>query len=110
MDDPSQNRFCDQRGAPLDTVCPSCGGTVRSEARFCGTCGKRLREAVVAERHFSLRLVRDDGLRPREFPESSLRRVLIHPENPCDLVGLEEGGDFCALLEGLSDTNSLECA
>ena len=50
MDNPSQNRFCDQCGAVLDAVCPSCGGTIRPEARFCGTCGKRIGEAAAAER------------------------------------------------------------
>src|SRR6185503_14430355 len=49
-DNPSQNRFCDQCGAPLEAVCPSCGAQVRSEARFCGSCGKRLGEAAAAER------------------------------------------------------------
>jgi len=42
LDNPPQNRFCDQCGAALDSVCPSCGGAVRPEARFCGVCGKRL--------------------------------------------------------------------
>ncbi|HEY7655029.1 MAG TPA: adenylate/guanylate cyclase domain-containing protein [Methylomirabilota bacterium] len=42
LDNPPQNRFCDQCGAPLAAVCPSCGGPVRPEARFCGVCGKRL--------------------------------------------------------------------
>jgi class 3 adenylate cyclase/tetratricopeptide (TPR) repeat protein len=42
VDNPSQNRFCDQCGAALDTICPSCGAPVRPEARFCGVCGKRL--------------------------------------------------------------------
>ncbi len=65
MDNPSQNRFCDQCGATLDIVCPSCGGTVRSEARFCGTCGKRLGEAVAAER--------------RAEPEASPGRPAAHP-------------------------------
>jgi class 3 adenylate cyclase/tetratricopeptide (TPR) repeat protein len=45
MDNPPQNRFCDQCGAALETVCPSCGGKIRPEARFCGVCGKRLGEA-----------------------------------------------------------------
>src|SRR4030095_14392499 len=45
-DNPPQNRFCDQCGAPLEAVCGSCGPQVRPEARFCGTCGKRLGEAV----------------------------------------------------------------
>ena len=45
MDNPPQNRFCDQCGAALEAVCPSCGTTVRPEARFCGACGKRLGEA-----------------------------------------------------------------
>ena len=42
VDNPPQNRFCDQCGAALDTICPSCGAPVRVEARFCGVCGKRL--------------------------------------------------------------------
>jgi hypothetical protein len=41
-DNPPQNRFCDQCGAALDTLCSSCGAPVRREARFCGVCGKRL--------------------------------------------------------------------
>jgi predicted ATPase/class 3 adenylate cyclase len=49
-DNPAQNRFCDQCGAPLEAVCPSCGAQVRPEAKFCGSCGKRLGEAATAER------------------------------------------------------------
>src|SRR5512137_1128934 len=44
MDNPPENRFCDQCGAALESVCPSCGAPLRSGARFCGACGKRLGE------------------------------------------------------------------
>src|SRR5690242_11584644 len=44
MDNPPENRFCDQCGAALESACPSCGAPFRSGARFCGTCGKRLGE------------------------------------------------------------------
>src|SRR6185295_9293385 len=48
VDNPPQNRFCDQCGAGLDTICPSCGAPVRPEARFCGVCGKRLAAELAA--------------------------------------------------------------
>ena len=47
MDNPPENRFCDQCGAALESVCPSCGAPLRSGARFCGACGKRLGEPAV---------------------------------------------------------------
>ncbi|HET8533227.1 MAG TPA: zinc ribbon domain-containing protein, partial [Methylomirabilota bacterium] len=50
MDNPPENRFCDQCGTALDAVCPSCGGALRPGARFCGACGKRLGEAAVGKR------------------------------------------------------------
>jgi class 3 adenylate cyclase/tetratricopeptide (TPR) repeat protein len=48
MDNPPENRFCDQCGAALESVCPSCGAPLRSGARFCGACGKRLGEPAAA--------------------------------------------------------------
>ncbi len=41
-DNPPENRFCDQCGAPLETRCPACQAALRPGARFCGTCGQRL--------------------------------------------------------------------
>jgi hypothetical protein len=49
LDNPPQNRFCDQCGAPLELRCPVCGGALRPAARFCGSCGHRLTGAPEAE-------------------------------------------------------------
>jgi predicted ATPase/class 3 adenylate cyclase len=47
-ENPAENRFCDQCGAPIEAVCPSCGAALRPEARFCGACGRRVGEAAAA--------------------------------------------------------------
>ncbi|HTO10600.1 MAG TPA: adenylate/guanylate cyclase domain-containing protein, partial [Candidatus Binatia bacterium] len=45
-DNPAENRFCDQCGAPLEARCPQCGAALRAGARFCGACGHRLGAAA----------------------------------------------------------------
>src|SRR5262245_23229463 len=70
-DNPPQNRFCDQCGAPLEAACPSCGAPVRVEARFCGSCGKRLGEAA-AERPVTYRSP-VAAYTPRHLAEKILR-------------------------------------
>ena len=50
VDNPPENRFCDQCGAALETACPSCGAVLRAGARFCGACGKRIGEPAPARR------------------------------------------------------------
>ncbi|HEX6081102.1 MAG TPA: zinc-ribbon domain-containing protein, partial [Methylomirabilota bacterium] len=47
-ENPAENRFCDQCGAPLEAACPGCGATLRPGARFCGACGRRIGEAAAA--------------------------------------------------------------
>ncbi len=42
VENPSQNRFCEQCGAPLATRCPQCGAPISPSVRFCGACGHRL--------------------------------------------------------------------
>jgi class 3 adenylate cyclase len=42
VENPSQNRFCEQCGAPLATRCPQCGAPIGPSVRFCGACGHRL--------------------------------------------------------------------
>jgi class 3 adenylate cyclase/tetratricopeptide (TPR) repeat protein len=42
VENPSQNRFCEQCGAPLATQCPQCGAPIGPSVRFCGACGHRL--------------------------------------------------------------------
>jgi len=41
-ENPAEDRFCGQCGAPLLAECPACGRPVREGARFCGGCGHRL--------------------------------------------------------------------
>src|SRR5205823_5115432 len=41
-ENPAEDRFCEQCGAPLSAECPACGRPVRPGAHFCGGCGKRL--------------------------------------------------------------------
>ena len=36
--------FCDECGAPLETLCPHCNNANRPGAKFCKTCGQRLAE------------------------------------------------------------------
>lgn len=48
-ENPAENRFCDQCGASLGTVCPNCGKEARSGARFCGACGHSLAEKRSSE-------------------------------------------------------------
>ena len=47
-ENPAENRFCDQCGAPLEAACPGCGAPLRPGARFCGACGRRIGEAAAA--------------------------------------------------------------
>jgi len=49
-DNPPENHFCEQCGAPLELRCPQCGGVVRPGARFCGACGHRLGESEIEQR------------------------------------------------------------
>jgi class 3 adenylate cyclase len=42
VENPSQNRFCEQCGAPLAARCPQCGAPIGPSGRFCGACGHRL--------------------------------------------------------------------
>jgi hypothetical protein len=42
VENPSQNRFCEQCGAPLATRCPQCHAPIGPSVRFCGACGHRL--------------------------------------------------------------------
>src|SRR5262245_31479381 len=49
-DNPSENRFCEQCGTPLEVHCPQCGATVRPGTRFCGACGQRLAKPAAAIR------------------------------------------------------------
>ena len=44
-ENPAEDRFCGQCGAPLLAECPACGRPVRDGARFCGGCGHRLAPA-----------------------------------------------------------------
>jgi class 3 adenylate cyclase/tetratricopeptide (TPR) repeat protein len=44
-DNPSENRFCDECGAPLEARCPQCGASLRPGKRFCGGCGRRVTAA-----------------------------------------------------------------
>jgi class 3 adenylate cyclase/tetratricopeptide (TPR) repeat protein len=54
VENPSQNRFCEQCGAPLVTQCPQCGAPIGPSVRFCGACGHRLIEpGVGAPAHVS---------------------------------------------------------
>ena len=39
--------FCDECGAPLETLCPHCNSANRPGAKFCKTCGQRLAEPPV---------------------------------------------------------------
>lgn len=39
--------FCDECGAPLETLCPHCNSSNRPGAKFCKTCGQRLAEPPV---------------------------------------------------------------
>ncbi|MGH7408456.1 MAG: AAA family ATPase, partial [Candidatus Methylomirabilales bacterium] len=41
-ENPPQNQFCEQCGAPLEVCCTQCGAPLRPGARFCGACGQRL--------------------------------------------------------------------
>lgn len=45
-ENPPENRFCDQCGAPLGRNCPSCGKEARAGAKFCGACGHSLVESL----------------------------------------------------------------
>jgi AAA ATPase domain/Double zinc ribbon len=42
VDNPPENWFCEQRGAPLAARCTQCGAPVGLGVRFCGACGHRL--------------------------------------------------------------------
>jgi len=44
-ENPTENRFCDACGEPLETRCGRCGARGRPGARFCGQCGAAI-EAV----------------------------------------------------------------
>jgi class 3 adenylate cyclase/tetratricopeptide (TPR) repeat protein len=41
-DNPTENRFCEQCGARLESCCPQCGTPMREGVRFCGHCGAAL--------------------------------------------------------------------
>src|SRR5690348_12655826 len=47
-ENPADNRFCDQCGAPLEARCAACGAAARPGARFCGGCGASLTGAEAA--------------------------------------------------------------
>src|SRR6266545_6026816 len=41
-DNPSDARFCQNCGQPLDRICPNCGTSNKTDAKFCKQCGALL--------------------------------------------------------------------
>src|SRR5574341_1308982 len=41
-DNPSDAKFCENCGQPLERVCPNCGQPVSPQAKFCKNCGHNL--------------------------------------------------------------------
>ena len=65
-------KFCGQCGAPLESMCPSCGAANPPENRFCGRCGASLyglglQDSAAAEPYTP---------RPRPAPVGSARGTL----------------------------------
>ena len=94
LDNPPQNRFCEQCGALLEARCPQCGAALRSGARFCGACGQRLAApeaavppptpapAVAAERQsrpasYTPKHLADKILKGRSALEGERRQVTV---------------------------------
>ena len=48
VDNPPDNRFCEQCGVAIESRCPQCGGALRPGTRFCGGCGHPLTPPGVA--------------------------------------------------------------
>jgi predicted amidophosphoribosyltransferase len=44
-ENPDDDRFCSDCGAPLAATCPSCAATVAPGKKFCGQCGTALATA-----------------------------------------------------------------
>ena len=44
-DNPKDNKFCSECGAPLTQACPACGAKLEGDDRFCGNCGAPLQDS-----------------------------------------------------------------
>jgi class 3 adenylate cyclase len=42
VENPAENRFCDECGAALESRCAHCSAPLRAGKRFCGACGQRV--------------------------------------------------------------------
>jgi predicted ATPase/class 3 adenylate cyclase len=82
-ENPADDRFCGQCGAPLLLECPACGRPVREGARFCGGCGHRLAPAEAspplpeAKRPYTPKHLADKILTSRSALEGERRIVTV---------------------------------
>lgn len=75
FENPSDARFCENCGQPLEAACPNCGHAVSPGARFCKNCGHNLLEQPVAPPSTVPRSAGLEAIR-RAAPSALARKVL----------------------------------
>lgn len=73
---PSDARFCENCGQPLERVCPNCGEPIEGSPKFCKHCGHQLKEEEVKVREAQVTRSQSlDALR-RATPQSMASRIM----------------------------------
>jgi class 3 adenylate cyclase/tetratricopeptide (TPR) repeat protein len=71
-DNAADSAFCDECGAPLETLCSNCKTSNRAGAKFCKSCGQRLTEATVPLGAYPNQPAQGNGIVPRYLAEKIL--------------------------------------
>jgi class 3 adenylate cyclase/tetratricopeptide (TPR) repeat protein len=94
-DNPANNKFCGDCGAPLRNVCPKCGVDNPVEKRFCGDCGAALAAGGVPGQPPAL---------PRDVP-----RIRVQAQEQSDGSSIEgERKTVTALFADIKGSTELE--
>lgn len=75
FENPSDARFCENCGQPLEAACPNCGQAVSPGARFCKNCGHSLLEQPASPLSTVPRSAGLEAMR-RSAPSALARKVL----------------------------------